>query len=77
MDPPWGGEVETAAWIMEIWMDLKRDPLSKDGAQRGAGKTDEKMMEYPAKVIIRNRRFHAQLPRRGGKGGRVCVLRGS
>jgi hypothetical protein len=23
--PPWGEEEETAVWIMEIWIDLKRD----------------------------------------------------
>lgn len=27
VSPPWGEEEETAVWIMEIWIDLKRDPL--------------------------------------------------
>lgn len=51
MGPPWGEEEETAVWIMEIWIDLKRDPLCKNGAQRKAGETEEKMIEYDVKMI--------------------------
>lgn len=34
-----GRREEAAVWIMEIWIDLKRDPLQKSGAQRKARET--------------------------------------
>lgn len=52
VSPPWGEEEETAVWIMEIWIDLKRDLLYKNGLKEKLGKTDEKMMEYDVKMII-------------------------
>lgn len=52
VSPPWGAEEETAAWIMEIWIDLKRDLWKRMGLKEQLGKTDEKMMEYDLKMII-------------------------
>lgn len=43
VSPPWGEGEETALWIMEIWIGLKRSPPLKKGAL--SKKSSEKLVK--------------------------------